>query len=39
MEKHYTKDEMLGLYLNQAYFGTRAYGIEAAAQTYFGKPG
>jgi penicillin-binding protein 1A len=25
------------MYLNQAYFGTRAYGIEAAAQTYFGK--
>jgi len=38
IEKHYTKDEILGMYLNQAYFGTRAYGIEAAAQTYFGKP-
>lgn len=38
IEKRYTKDEILGLYLNQAYFGTRAYGIEAAAQTYFGKP-
>jgi penicillin-binding protein 1A len=37
IEKRYTKDEILGLYLNQAYFGTRAYGIEAAAQTYFGK--
>jgi len=37
IEKHYTKDEILGLYLNQAYFGTRAYGIEAASQTYFGK--
>ncbi len=37
IEKQYTKDEILGLYLNQAYFGTRAYGIEAAAQTYFGK--
>lgn len=37
IEKSYTKDEILGLYLNQAYFGTRAYGIEAAAQTYFGK--
>ncbi len=36
IEKHYTKDEILGLYLNQTYFGTRAYGIEAAAQTYFG---
>jgi penicillin-binding protein 1A len=37
IEKHYTKNEILGIYLNQAYFGTRAYGIEAAAQTYFGK--
>ncbi len=37
IEKYYTKDEILGMYLNQAYFGTRAYGIEAAAQTYFGK--
>ncbi len=37
IEKRYTKDEILGMYLNQAYFGARAYGIEAAAQTYFGK--
>lgn len=37
IEKRYTKDEILGLYLNQAYFGTRAFGIEAAAQAYFGK--
>ena len=37
IEKCYTKDEILGMYLNQAYFGTRAYGIEAAARTYFGK--
>lgn len=37
IERTYTKDEILGMYLNQAYFGTRAYGIEAAAQTYFGK--
>ncbi|MDH4233049.1 MAG: transglycosylase domain-containing protein, partial [Nitrospirota bacterium] len=37
IEKRYTKDEILGLYLNQMYFGTRAFGIEAAAQTYFGK--
>jgi len=37
IEKRYTKDEILGLYLNQAYFGTRSYGIEAASQTYFGK--
>ncbi|MDI6801575.1 MAG: PBP1A family penicillin-binding protein [Thermodesulfovibrionales bacterium] len=38
IEKRYTKDEILGMYLNQAYFGTRAYGIGAAAQAYFGKP-
>ena len=38
IEKKFTKEEILGLYLNQAYFGTRAYGIEAAAQVYFGKP-
>lgn len=37
IEKRFTKDEILGLYLNQTYFGTRAFGIEAAAQTYFGK--
>ncbi len=37
IERHYTKDEILGLYLNQTYFGTRAFGIEAASQTYFGK--
>lgn len=37
IENHYTKDEIIGLYLNQAYFGTRSYGIEAAAHTYFGK--
>ena len=38
IEGKYTKNEILGLYLNQAYFGTRAYGIEAASQAYFGKP-
>jgi penicillin-binding protein 1A len=37
IERRYTKDEILGMYLNQTYFGTRAYGIEAAAQTYFGE--
>ena len=37
IEKRYTKDEILGIYLNQAYFGTRAFGIEAASQAYFGK--
>lgn len=37
IEKRYTKDEILGMYLNQSYFGTRSYGIEAASETYFGK--
>ena len=37
IERRYTKDEILGMYLNQTYFGTRAYGIEAAAETYFNK--
>lgn len=33
-----TKDDILALYLNQMYYGAMAYGVEAAAQTYFGKP-
>lgn len=37
IEKTYSKDEILNLYLNQVYFGSGAYGIEAASQTYFGK--
>lgn len=37
LERRYTKDELLGMYLNHAYLGTRAYGIEAAAHTYFAK--
>ena len=32
-----TKDDILALYLNQMYYGAMAYGVEAAAQTYFGK--
>ncbi len=38
LEKTYTKDEILALYLNTVYFGSGAYGVEAAARTYFGKP-
>ena len=34
----YSKDEILALYLNQTDFGNLSVGIEAAAQTYFGKP-
>ncbi len=34
----YSKDQILEMYLNEIYFGNLAYGVEAAAQTYFGKP-
>ena len=37
LERQYTKQEILELYLNQIYFGEGAYGVEAAAHTYFGK--
>ena len=37
IERRYTKDEILGMYFNQIYFGNGAYGAEAAARTYFGK--
>jgi penicillin-binding protein 1C len=37
VERQYTKDEILGLYLNQISYGSSAYGIEAAAQTFFKK--
>lgn len=37
IESVFTKDEILFLYLNQIYFGHGAYGVEEAAQTYFGK--
>ncbi|HNA88243.1 MAG TPA: penicillin-binding protein 1C [Anaerolineales bacterium] len=37
LTQRYSKDEILALYLNQSYYGGMAYGIEAAAQTYFNK--
>jgi len=37
LERKYSKDEILDLYLNRVYFGSGAYGVEAAAQRYFGK--
>jgi len=37
LERKYTKDQILELYLNRVYFGSGAYGVEAAAQRYFGK--
>jgi penicillin-binding protein 1A len=38
LERMLTKDEILALYLNRVFFGANAYGVDAAAQTYFGKP-
>lgn len=38
LELHYSKDELLALYLNQTYFGNFAFGMEAAAQNFFAKP-
>ncbi|HEY8615924.1 PBP1A family penicillin-binding protein [Phenylobacterium sp.] len=38
LERTYSKKQILGLYLSRVYFGSGAYGIEAAAQRYFNKP-
>ena len=38
VEKKYTKDQILEMYLNQVGYGGAAYGIEEASQKYFGKP-
>ncbi len=38
LEINYSKDQILSAYLNRAYFGAGAYGIEAAARGYFGVP-
>lgn len=37
IERELSKDQILGLYMNQIFLGQRAYGFAAAAQTYFGK--
>ncbi len=37
IEKDYTKDQILELYLNTIYFGHGSYGVQTAAQAYFGK--
>jgi len=37
LERTYSKDQILELYLNRVYFGSGAYGVEAAAQRYFNK--
>ncbi|PWU24996.1 MAG: glycosyl transferase, partial [Candidatus Rokuibacteriota bacterium] len=38
LSRHWSKDRILQEWLNQVYFGNHAYGIEAAAQTYFSEP-
>jgi penicillin-binding protein 1A len=37
LEQKYTKDQILAMYLNRVYFGSNAYGVEAASQRYFNK--
>lgn len=37
LEQKFSKDEILGMYLNEIPYGSNAYGIEAATQTFFGK--
>lgn len=38
LEHRFTKDQILAIYLNRAYFGAGAYGVDAAARKYFGRP-
>jgi len=38
LERNFTKDQILTLYLNRVYLGAGTYGVEAAARKYFGKP-
>jgi 1A family penicillin-binding protein len=37
VSREYSKEQILSLYLNEVYYGNQAYGVEAAAQAYFGK--
>ena len=37
IEQKFSKDEILGMYLNEIPYGSNAYGVESAAQTFFGK--
>ncbi len=39
MERKFSKDQILELYLNRVYFGGGAYGVDAAARKFFGHPG
>ncbi|MBV9570539.1 MAG: PBP1A family penicillin-binding protein [Alphaproteobacteria bacterium] len=38
LESHYSKEQILTLYLNRVYFGAGVYGVEAASERFFGKP-
>lgn len=38
LEQKFTKDQILEMYLNRVYFGSGAYGVQAASQRYFNKP-
>jgi len=38
LETQFTKDQLLSIYLNRVYFGAGVFGIDAAAQRYFGRP-
>ena len=38
LEHQFSKDQILSIYLNRAYFGAGAYGVDAAARKYFGRP-
>lgn len=38
LDRHYSKDQILGLYLNEVPYGATIYGVEAASEGYFGKP-
>lgn len=38
LERRYSKDQILGFYLNQIPFGSNAYGVQAASETFFNKP-
>lgn len=38
LEREFTKDQILELYLNRVYFGAGTYGVDAAARKYFGRP-
>jgi penicillin-binding protein 1A len=38
IERQYSKEQIIELYLNQVYYGSQAYGIKAAAEIYFGRP-